>query len=72
MIKDKLKELFSIIHQEIGEVNGRVFVDSAPVMDRAWAEKSGLGWIGKNTNLITQKRFLFFYCRNDFGLGLGI
>ena len=61
VIKEKLKELFSFIHQEIGEVNGRVFVDSAPVMDRAWAEKSGLGWIGKNTNLITQKVGSYFF-----------
>jgi epoxyqueuosine reductase len=60
VIKEKLKELFRFIHQEIGEVNGRVFVDSAPVMDRAWAEKSGLGWIGKNTNLITQKVGSYF------------
>ena len=61
VIKDKLKELFNFIHQEIGEVNGRVFVDSAPVMDRAWAEKSGLGWIGKNTNLISQKVGSYFF-----------
>ena len=61
VIKEKLKELFSFIHQEIGEVNGRVFVDSAPVMDRAWAEKSGLGWIGKNTNLISQKVGSYFF-----------
>ena len=61
VIKDKLKELFKFIHQEIGEVNGRVFVDSAPVMDRAWAEKSGLGWIGKNTNLISQKVGSYFF-----------
>ena len=61
VIKEKLKELFRFIHQEIGEVNGRVFVDSAPVMDRAWAEKSGLGWIGKNTNLITQKVGSYFF-----------
>ena len=61
VIKEKLKELFRFIHQEIGEVNGRVFVDSAPVMDRTWAEKSGLGWIGKNTNLITQKVGSYFF-----------
>jgi epoxyqueuosine reductase len=61
VIKEKLKELFRFIHQEIGEVNGRVFVDSAPVMDRAWAEKSGLGWIGKNTNLIAQKVGSYFF-----------
>ena len=61
VIKDKLKELMSFIHQEIGEVHGRVFVDSAPVMDKAWAAKSGLGWIGKNTNLISKKAGSFFF-----------
>ena len=55
VIKKKLKDLMSFIHEEIGEVDGRVFVDSAPVMDKVWAEKSGLGWIGKNTNLISKK-----------------
>ena len=61
VIKDKLKELFQFIHDEIGEVGGRVFVDSAPVMDKVWAEKSGLGWIGKNTNLIHPKEGSFFF-----------
>ena len=61
VIKDKLKQLMSFIHQEIGEVGGRVFVDSAPVMDKAWAAKSGLGWIGKNTNLISKKAGSFFF-----------
>src|SRR5690606_36250674 len=48
VIKDKLKDLLHFINDEIGEVNGRVFVDSAPVLDKAWAAKSGLGWVGKN------------------------
>ena len=61
VIKEKLKELMQIIHREIGEVNGRVFVDSAPVMDKAWAAKSGLGWLGKNTNLISKKGGSFFF-----------
>ena len=61
VIKDKLKQLMSFIHKEIGEVQGRVFVDSAPVMDKAWAAKSGLGWIGKNTNLISKKVGSFFF-----------
>ena len=61
IIKDKLKELMNFIHQEIGEVAGRVFVDSAPFMDKAWAAKSGLGWIGKNTNLISKKAGSFFF-----------
>ena len=61
VIKDKLKVLLTFIREEIGEVGGRVFVDSAPVMDKAWAAKSGLGWIGKNTNLITQKVGSFYF-----------
>ncbi len=61
VIKDKLTELFLFIQTEIGEVNGRVFVDSAPVMDKAWAKKSGLGWIGKNSNLINTKNGSFFF-----------
>jgi len=61
VIKDKLKELLQFIQTEIGEVNGRAFVDSAPVLDKAWAAKSGLGWIGKNSNLITQKVGSFYF-----------
>jgi len=61
VIKDKLKELFQFIQDEIGEVGGRVFVDSAPVMDKAWAKKGGLGWIGKNSNLIHPKHGSFFF-----------
>jgi len=61
IIKDKLTELFLFIQTEIGEVNGRVFVDSAPVMDKAWAKKAGLGWIGKNSNLINPKNGSFFF-----------
>ncbi|MCC9072971.1 tRNA epoxyqueuosine(34) reductase QueG [Flavobacterium sp. F-65] len=61
VIKEKLKELLYSIQEEIGEVTGRVFVDSAPVLDKAWAAKSGLGWIGKNSNLITQKVGSFYF-----------
>lgn len=61
VIKDKLRELLFSIQSEIGEVSGRVFVDSAPVLDRAWAAKSGLGWIGKSSNLITQKTGSFYF-----------
>lgn len=61
VIKAKLKELVEIIRREIGEINGRVFVDSAPVMDKSWAAKSGLGWVGKNTNLISKKVGSFFF-----------
>ncbi len=56
VLKDKLKDLMHFIQAEIGEVNGRVFVDSAPVMERAWAQKAGLGWIGKNTLLLGKSR----------------
>lgn len=61
VIKEKLKELLSFIQDNIGEVGGRVFVDSAPVLDKAWAAKSGLGWVGKNNNLISKKAGSFFF-----------
>ncbi len=61
VIKDKLKDLLRYINETIGEVNGRVFVDSAPVLDKAWAAKSGLGWVGKNSNLISKKEGSFFF-----------
>ena len=61
VIKDKLKEFLFSIQSNIGEVSGRAFVDSAPVLDRAWAAKSGLGWIGKSSNLITQKVGSFYF-----------
>lgn len=61
VIKDKLKEIIRFMQDEIGEVNGRAFVDSAPVMDKVWGKKSGLGWIGKNTNLINTKEGSFFF-----------
>jgi epoxyqueuosine reductase len=61
IIKKKLKEFVNFIHEEIGEVNAEIFVDSAPVLDRAWAKKSGLGWIGKNAMLIHPKNGSFFF-----------
>ena len=61
VIKEKLIELLHTIQSEIGAVSGRAFVDSAPVLDKAWAAKSGLGWIGKNSNLITQKTGSFYF-----------
>jgi epoxyqueuosine reductase len=61
VIKDKLKELIKYLKENIGEINGRAFVDSAPVMDKVWANKSGLGWIGKNSNLIHPKEGSFFF-----------
>ena len=62
VIGKKLKNLLTFIQNEIGQVYGRTFVDIAPVMDKAWAAKSGLGWIGKNSNLINKDNgsFLFF------------
>jgi len=61
VIKDKLKDLMAYIHEEIGEVGGRAFVDSAPVMDKAWAKRAGLGWVGKHTNLINRAIGSFFF-----------
>ena len=61
VIKEKLKELLHFIQTEIGEVSGRAFVDSAPVLDKAWAAKSGLGWIGKNGNLLSKQVGSFFF-----------
>ena len=61
VIKDKLKALLYFIQNEIGEVHGRAFVDSAPVLDKAWAAKSGLGWIGKHSNLLTQQIGSFYF-----------
>ncbi|MEL6675120.1 MAG: tRNA epoxyqueuosine(34) reductase QueG [Bacteroidota bacterium] len=62
VLKKKLYELFRDIQAWVGsEVAGRVFVDSAPVMDKAWAKKSGLGWIGKHTNLITPQKGSYFF-----------
>lgn len=61
VIKSKLGLLIESIQEHIGEVNGRAFVDSAPVLDKVWAKKSGLGWIGKNSNLISKKAGSFFF-----------
>ena len=61
VIKEKLKSLLNFIQENIGEVSGRVFVDSAPVLDKAWAAKSGLGWVGKHSNLLTQKTGSFYF-----------
>jgi epoxyqueuosine reductase len=61
VIKEKLAEMMNFINENIGDVHGRAFVDSAPVLDRAWAKKSGLGWIGKNSNLLTKQHGSFFF-----------
>ena len=61
VIRGKLKRMLQGIHEEIGEVHGRGFVDSAPVMDRAWARRSGLGWIGKHSLLLSKKSGSFYF-----------
>lgn len=61
VIKDKLRGLADYITEHIGEVEGRAFVDSAPVMDKAWALRSGAGWMGKHTNLIRPRVGSFFF-----------
>ena len=61
VVKDKLKLLMRQLTEQIGAIEGRAFVDSAPVLDKAWAKKSGLGWIGKNANLINKKQGSFFF-----------
>ncbi|NNJ83113.1 MAG: tRNA epoxyqueuosine(34) reductase QueG, partial [Flavobacteriaceae bacterium] len=61
VIKDKLKQLLYFIQQEIGDVQGRAFVDSAPVLDKAWAARSGLGWMGKHSNLLTKQLGSFYF-----------
>lgn len=61
VIREKLKLLLAHIRETIGEVNGRGFVDSAPVLERTWALRSGLGWIGKNGNIITKQQGSFFF-----------
>jgi len=61
VIKDKLREFHQFLRENIGEISGRAFVDSAPVMDKVWAKKAGLGWIGKNSNLIHPNEGSFFF-----------
>ncbi len=61
VIKKKLKTLLNFLREEVGEVNGRCFVDSAPVMERDWAKRSGVGWIGKNTLIINPRRGSYFF-----------
>lgn len=61
VIKDKLKLFLQHLKDEIGEINGRAFVDSAPVMERQWAQKSGLGWLGKNSLLLNRQMGSFFF-----------
>ncbi len=61
VIREQMKIFLQLIRDEIGEVNGRGFVDSAPVLERSWAQRSGIGWVGKNGNLITKESGSFFF-----------
>jgi epoxyqueuosine reductase len=61
IIREKLKQLLIDLRREIGEIQGRGFVDSAPVLERSWAQRSGLGWIGKNANFIHPRAGSFFF-----------
>lgn len=61
VIKAKLKSFLQILRENIGEINGRGFTDSAPVLERSWAQRTGLGWVGKNGNLITKDNGSFFF-----------
>lgn len=61
VVKDKLKQLIQLLQEQIGEINGRAFVDSAPVMERAWAQRSGVGWIGKNSLLLNRSAGSYFF-----------
>lgn len=61
VVKEKLQSLMQHVHQEIGEVSGRAFVDSAPVLERAWAKRSGIGWVGKNSLLLNREMGSFFF-----------
>lgn len=61
VVRDKLRELLEVLRDEIGEIDGRVFVDSAPVLEKAWAARSGTGWVGKHTNLINKQQGSYFF-----------
>lgn len=61
VIRNKLNQLIERLRAKIGDIEGRAFVDSAPVMDKAWAKKSGMGWMGKNTNIINKNKGSFFF-----------
>lgn len=61
VIREKLNSFLEILREEIGEINGRAFVDSAPVMERQWAQKAGIGWIGKNSLLLNRNMGSFFF-----------
>jgi epoxyqueuosine reductase len=61
VVRERLELLLAYIRSEAGDVNGRCFVDSAPVLEKAWAQRSGVGWVGKNTNLLTKRQGSYFF-----------
>ena len=61
VVKDKLRELLNFIQEEIGEVSGRAFVDAAPILEHAWAQKAGIGWVGKNSLTLSKQKGSFFF-----------
>ena len=61
VVKEKVRELLDFIQEEIGEVNGRAFTDSAPIMEHAWARKAGIGWVGKNSLTLSKQKGSFFF-----------
>ena len=61
VLRDKLREFLACLQTRIGQIEGRIFVDSAPVLEKSWAARSGLGWVGKNTNLITREQGSYFF-----------
>lgn len=61
VVKEKVRELLDFIQDEIGEVNGRAFTDSAPIMEHAWARKAGIGWGGKNSLTLSKQKGSFFF-----------
>lgn len=61
VVKEKLELLFEFVKNKVGELNGRCFVDSAPVLEKAWAQRSGIGWVGKNSNILSKRRGSYFF-----------
>lgn len=61
VIKELLRDLVSALKVEIGDFDCRVFTDSAPILERSWARKSGIGWVGKNANLLTKQHGSFYF-----------
>ena len=61
VVKDKLQLVYNFIETEVGQITGRCFVDSAPVLEKAWAQRSGVGWLGKNSNILTKRQGSFFF-----------